>query len=425
VVFANISGNTFYNNTEDFQIFAESVFGVDVYWNNFIDGAGWLFYPFDAVPNGVVFDAGYPGGGNYWSNFTTPDVEHGPGQNLSGPDGIVDDPLQISGNFSDQYPLTRPINASHLTVEFQETGLPAFTSWSVNFGSAAPLNTTYYSMVGSEIGVETGAAAWSNYSYSVNAPAGWSASPARGTVSLNGSAVVVAIAFTAVTYATTFQESGLAAGTAWSVDVNGTIYSGTGNSIAVQLDNGTHNFTVTPTGGYLAAPTAGSVTVDGAATRIAIAFTAIEYVVTFTESGLPSGTSWTVEFDGSPASSVGTAITFDAANGSYAYQVTNISGYSLVGGSGTQLVAGPGVSVTVAFTANSSVAGQILFWALLAAVIVLAVLVVVLLLRGKKKPNAAPAVTGWTPPAGTAPVGAPGAPPPGAVAPPPPDWKES
>ncbi len=428
--FTNISGNTFYNDTNDFDIPASGMFGAEVYWNNFIDGKGWVFLSSGAVPDAVVFDAGYPGGGNYWNNLTTPDIEHGPGQNLSGPDGIVDVPMEIGGTFMDHYPLTRPINASHLIVEFRETGLPAFSSWSVHFGSTAPFNQNYYGMGGYPIGVETGAAAWANYSYSVNAVAGWSASPASGTIVMNGSAVVVTIAFTPVTYATTFHEVGLAAGTGWSVRLNGTAYSGNGTSIVVALDNGTHNYTVTPVVGYVTAPASGSVVVDANESSVTIAFTAVLYAVTFTESGLPSGTSWTVEFGGAPRSSAGTAITFQVANGSYDFQVANVSGYSLTGASGVQRVSGPGASVTVAYTANpsSTSSEQVLFWALLAAVIVLAVLVVVLLLRGKKKSEPTPAVAGWTAPATGAtpgPTGTPGGPPPGAVAPPPPNWKET
>ncbi len=108
---------------------------------------------------------------------------------------------------------------------------------------------------------------------------------------------------------------------------------------------------------------------------MAIAFTAVLYTVTFTEAGLPAGTSWTVTFDGVPGTSSGTTIAFHAANGSYAYKIANVSGYSLVPWSGSQLVSGPGAGVTVAFTANSSSSvpgGTDLFWALLAAVIVLA-----------------------------------------------------
>jgi parallel beta-helix repeat protein len=422
--YSNISGNTFYKNTFDFEIVAAGMLGAVVYWNNFLFGGGWEFDATGGTPLAVVFDAGYPGGGNHWSNLTGPDVEHGPGQNLSGADGIVDVPLPISGTYVDHYPLTRTIDVENLTVEFHETGLPSDTVWGIHFGSEIHINTTYASIY-----ADTGAAAWASYPYFVYAPAGWTPATRAGTVNLTGSAVVITIAFTAVTYATTFQETGLPAGATWSVNVSGVTYSGVGSTIVVPLANGTHSYTVGAVGGFVVAPRSGWVNITANQPTVTIAYTAVLYAVTFTESGLPSGTSWGVTLGGSTQTSVGTTISIDVANGSYPYRVANVSGYSLAGASGTQLVSGPGASVTVAYTANSSSApgGVLLFWVLLAAVIVLAVLVVLLLMWGRKKPGSAPAVAGWTPPTSVPPppTGATGAPPPGAVAPPPPNWKES
>jgi len=51
---------------------------------------------------------GYPHGGNYWSNNTSPDLLTGPGQNVTGPDGISDLPVNISYGIRDQYPLSAP-----------------------------------------------------------------------------------------------------------------------------------------------------------------------------------------------------------------------------------------------------------------------------------------------------------------------------
>jgi hypothetical protein len=419
---ANISGNTFYHDTADFSISAAGLSGNVVYWNNFINGGGWKFYPAGGNPLSVVFDAGYPGGGNHWSNLTSPDMKRGPGQNVSGSDGIVDVPMPISGTYMDHYPLTHAINVANLTVTFHEVGLPTGKKWGVHFANHYPSNTTY-----NEIQVYYGAVAYENYSYSIYSPAGWVASPASGVVKTNGSLQSVTITFTPVTYSTTFQESGLPAGSKWTVTVDGTNYSGTTSSIVVPLGNGTHDYTVPAIPGYLVAPTHGNVTVNATKPTVTIAFTAVLYAVTFTESGLPSGTTWNVSFAGTSQTSTGATITFHVSNGSYTYKVVNVSGYTLVPFSGTQLVSGPGASITVVFTANSSTAstpgGPAAFWGLLAVVIVLAVILALLLLRGRKKPTTAPAVTGWTPPpAGEAPPPPPswsegGGPPPGAVAP--------
>ncbi|HXK36042.1 MAG TPA: right-handed parallel beta-helix repeat-containing protein, partial [Candidatus Paceibacterota bacterium] len=56
------------------------------------------------VPTGVLWDDGYPGGGNYWSDYGGVDLMSGPGQNLSGGDGLGDTPYVISALASDRYP---------------------------------------------------------------------------------------------------------------------------------------------------------------------------------------------------------------------------------------------------------------------------------------------------------------------------------
>ncbi|MGA8542247.1 MAG: right-handed parallel beta-helix repeat-containing protein [Thermoplasmata archaeon] len=425
--FSNIQENTFYHDTYDFLVTANALDGAKVWWNNFIDGGGWRFDPTGGTPAAIAFDAGYPTGGNYWSNDTTPDLESGPNQNIAGADGIVDHPLPISGSYQDHYPLTHEFVEDNLSVAFDETGLPSGTYWGVQFDVDEGDNTTGTTAYG-----YAPAVAYASYDYSIYAPAGWVPSPSHGTVTTNGKAQSVAIVFTQATYTTTFTESGLAPGTHWNVTVGGQVYSGTGPTITLALGNGTYNYTVSPVAGYVVAPHSGSFSVHATQPAVTVAFTAVLYDVTFTESGLPSGTAWSVTFGGSTLGSSTTTITFDVANGSYAYSVAGVSGYSLVPGSGTQLVSGPGAGVTVAFTSNASMTpgGVLLFWVLLALVILLAIVVAVLLLRGRKKTTAAPA--GWTPPAGTtAPAAgggtpAAGGPPPGVVSPPPPpNWKES
>ncbi len=82
------------------QIFDSN--GNEIYHNSFVnnnnhawDEGGYNYW-----------DNGYPSGGNYWDIHTGPDNYGGPGQNEQGPDGIVDDPYDISGGGNqDIYPL--------------------------------------------------------------------------------------------------------------------------------------------------------------------------------------------------------------------------------------------------------------------------------------------------------------------------------
>jgi nitrous oxidase accessory protein NosD len=55
-----------------------------------------------------TWDAGYPSGGNYWSDYNGTDLYAGSGQNLTGSDGIGDTPYVIDANNTDNYPLMRP-----------------------------------------------------------------------------------------------------------------------------------------------------------------------------------------------------------------------------------------------------------------------------------------------------------------------------
>ncbi len=422
----NITGNTFYNDTEDFDIEVGSLANTEVYWNNFIDGGGWYFDATGGTATSIDFANGYPGGGNYWSNWTSPDVEHGPDQNLPGGDGIVDVPLEISGPYVDPYPLTRALNIANLSVVFTAQGLPAGTTWGLAWGSSLSESTN-----GTSLSVFTGSPAWANFSYAIDAPAGWLASPAAGTIAYRGGYEVVTIVFTPATYPVTFQATGLPNGAAWSVNVSGVTYSSTTGTITVPLANGTYSYSVAPVAGYIASPSAGSVVVDASSPTVSVTFSAVLYPVEFSETGLASGTSWTVTIGGHTSTSITSTLTFHIANGSYHFLIGNISGYSVTPYSGSQTVAGGGASVAVVYSAttSSSSLGSWLTWALLALVVVLAIAVVALLLRGRRKPEAAPAVASWTPPPAAAttppPAGAPGAPPPGAVSPPPPDWKET
>jgi len=52
-----------------------------------------------------VWDDGYPSGGNYWSNYAGVDFYYGPYQNLTGRDGIGDEPYIMDADNRDRYPL--------------------------------------------------------------------------------------------------------------------------------------------------------------------------------------------------------------------------------------------------------------------------------------------------------------------------------
>jgi len=77
---------------------------VSVYHNKLINNAYQQAYDNRGSENS--WDAGYPTGGNYWSNYTGIDLYHGSLQNQPGSDGIGDSPHVLDSNTSDRFPLT-------------------------------------------------------------------------------------------------------------------------------------------------------------------------------------------------------------------------------------------------------------------------------------------------------------------------------
>jgi hypothetical protein len=185
------------------------------------------------------------------------------------------------------------------------------------------------------------------------------------------------------TYNVTFNETGLPAGTNWTVQVSG-IWGGwglwghwghhhsarqtsNGTSLNFTLPNGTYFYRAQAPQGFVTTDGQGFFTISGAAPApIVIAFTPlVTYSVTFSETGLPSGTNWTVAVSGGwdwwggysgPRYQIETSdastITFQLANGSYRYHVGYVSGFAANASDGWFVVNGtsPG-TISVNFTA--------------------------------------------------------------------------
>ena len=214
---------------------------------------------------------------------------------------------------------------SRYSVAFTESGLPVGTSWPVT------LNGTTENSTESTIAFEE---ANGTYAFTIGQVSGYTASPSSGSGTVNGAAVMESVTFTAVgpvTFRVTFTESGLPSGTSWSVTLNGKMSSSTTSAISFTDPNGTYAFAVGAVARYTASPSSGSVTVNGAAVSQSVTFTWIPrstYTVTFTESGLFPGVRWSVTLNGTKQTSKGLPIMFVEPNGSYAYSILPIAGYS-------------------------------------------------------------------------------------------------
>jgi len=102
--FSRLENATIRNNIiQDcsYGIYLFNSIGNLIYHNNFIDNTIQAYASLN-YPN--TWDDGYPSGGNYWSEYVDVDNSRGPYQNLTGSDGIWDNPYIINANNTDRYP---------------------------------------------------------------------------------------------------------------------------------------------------------------------------------------------------------------------------------------------------------------------------------------------------------------------------------
>jgi hypothetical protein len=247
------------------------------------------------------------------------------------------------------------------TVTFQEVGLPAGTNWSVRVAGGAFLG--FWGGDGgrmsntSDTPTITFSLTNGTYYYGAHARGFRADSGGSGMFRVSGaSPATISVTFlplpTITTYNVTFTETGLPAGTNWTVGVVGTSGGGlhgpthaiettSTGSMTFALRNGSYRYFVAEVPGYEVADNGsfGSFAVAGASpASIAISFVRlVNYTVTFSEAGLPSGTNWSVLVVGRSAGGALTyeantsstpTITFSVSNGTYEYRVLHVDGYS-------------------------------------------------------------------------------------------------
>jgi len=224
------------------------------------------------------------------------------------------------------------------TVTFTQSGLPLSTGWGITIAGST------HSGSGASIII---ALVNGSYTFAPVPVAGYSNS-SGGPLVVAGSSLNRNVAYTKlVTYATTFTESGLPAGTAWNVTIGSTTLATVGTSIKFSLTDGTHPYKIGPPSGF-ATKASGSVTINGKTDKVTVTFKAVKYAVTFSETGLSTGTKWQIKLGASTVSSKVSTIVFSLTNGSYAYGLVAVVGY-VTPANGTIVVTGSALSVAVGF----------------------------------------------------------------------------
>jgi hypothetical protein len=305
-------------------------------------------------------------------------------------------------------------NPANVTIVFARVVQYAVTFSETGYVGGAPWYVTVNDSIGAKYSTSTSVVfplLNGSYSFTVTANlSGYYPTPASGDFKVAGAVVSEPIVFSTSppshpSYNVWFNETGLPSATSWSVTFNSTLSSSATASIQYTLENGNYTYTVTAVTGYTASPASGSVWVNGAAQSVAITFTAVTpvkttYAVTFTESGLPSGTSWGIVFNGTQKTSTSTTVDFMIVNGSYSFTVIGTAGYTPSPTSGQVTVAGAAKTVpTIAFAVTSCTTGcsnntssgsSTMLYIIVIVVVVVVVAVVVLMMMMRKK-KAAPA----------------------------------
>ncbi len=323
-----IYGNTF-SIAKIYMVYLDFSAGLSFYHNNFINGSKVAIYVYSSSL--ITWNMSLPVAGNYWSSYTG-----------TGSDGVGTTPYTVNGTLKDYLPLTAKWTG--YTVTFVESGLPSGTPWAVTLGKSTLSSETQ------TVAFSPDAAQHVAENYSVGEVSGYTVSQKTGSVAISGTNKVISLAFTPVTYAISFSETGLASGTTWTLAVGNIKASSSNSTVSFNLPNGTYNYTIQQVSGYHAVTDTGSFQVDAAGKSISVIFEQNLYTLMVTETGLPSGMAWTVNVSGTLKTTTGISIDILLASGTYNVSVTGPSSYSGTLSAKSVTVDASNATVSVVFT---------------------------------------------------------------------------
>ncbi len=236
---------------------------------------------------------------------------------------------------------------STFAVVFSESGLPVGEVFEVQVGGNQE-------SVVADGGTDSVQFAEPNgsYGYTIVTVSGWNQKtlPYHGMIDVSGASLSEpTVVYTQVTYSIVYTETGLPAETNWSFTLNGTTETTNTTSVSFVLPNGSYAFKVGYVAGYSTAHETGTQVVDGANLSLAVPFTRVTYAVVFTESGLPSGSLWSLTVNAQSPSSKTTTITVQLPNGTFPYTLHAIAGYAPVSPSGSVTVNGAATAVAAPY----------------------------------------------------------------------------
>ena len=266
-------------------------------------------------------------------------------------------------------------------VTFNESGLPAGTFYWVNVTGLLPSGP-----------IAAGSSFSTNvtdgpYTYSASASNPIYAPEGNGTFTIDGSNLSIQIIFIKKVYLVEFKETGLTGNVTWSVNVSGIASSGPllRSSYYLNLTNGTYYYSFNRSSNiFSAASLHGTFTVNGSKVVVPIEFFRLTYLVTISESGLPSGLNWTIEFNGTIYHLNSNPLVLSLSNGTYAFSVKEVTGYTISPLLGSLVINGSAASLVISFTKPTPIPYDVEFTLIIIAMVVVASLIFVALIRRSK-----------------------------------------
>jgi hypothetical protein len=247
-------------------------------------------------------------------------------------------------------------SAATYLVTFNEFGLSSGSTWYVNITES---NGTVYDSGAISGSSFTFHLTNSSYTYMIaTSDHTYEPSFSSDSLTVNGKNLTISVTFTEVKYSVTFTEFGLPSGKSWTLVLDGQSYTSTSTSYEFYIfrePNGTYSYSANSTD-YK--DLSGSVAVNGVSQSVILTFVLQTYSVTFTESGLPSGTIWYVNLSYRIDSGAisGSLYSFSLTNGTYSYTIaTSDHTYEPSPSSGWLTVKGSSVSKSIVFSMVYSV----------------------------------------------------------------------
>ena len=156
-------------------------------------------------------------------------------------------------------------------------------------------------------------------------------------------------------YVVTFNETGLPSGTEWHVNILGLPPSpsiSTNGSYSANVTDGPYQYSAYASNPIYAPTDNGTFIINGENLSITLHFEKKLYRVTFIESGLPSGVTWSLDIKGilSTGQILTNTVSVNLTNGSYSYNFSRSSNiYTAAQFFGTFTVNGSAISVPIEF----------------------------------------------------------------------------